>query len=556
MNADPSGVAERPTSRIGEGQVFLGTGIEPAEGIESEELANISRLNDPVFAELPFEQLMDEQLTNVREILSVDTVAILLIDDVGDRLVARAAKGLEEEVEQGVQIPLGRGFAGRIASERLPIFIADVNHADILNPILREKGIRSLLGVPLIVEGELLGVMHVGTLTPRMFTNKDASILQLVAARVAPAIERARLLDALEREHRGAVALQRSLLPERLPELVGAPVAAHYLPAKDEVGGDWYDVIELGAGRVGVAIGDVAGHGVRAATLMGQLRTALRVYALDGHSPAEVLERADRFLQSFDGRGMATAAYATFDLDSGLLTLSSAGHPPPVICGADRPSKLIETSPNAPLGAVAYSNFSEEEIALEYGDIALFFTDGLIERRGKPLDTGFEWLTEITRGVRSPSELRTQIIANLVPLATEDDVAFVALQRAAIEDELLLRLPALPSALAHMRHGIRSWLRAKDVPTRKVEEIMVACGEASANAIEHAYRPGPAYFEVEGRIGDGHVTLKVRDKGSWRAPRRTNRGRGFTIIESLMDVVNVSTTGVGTEVLMRCRLGP
>src|SRR5439155_570815 len=112
---------------------------------------------------------------------------------------------------QGVQIPLGRGFAGRIASERLPIFIADVNHADILNPILREKGIRSLLGVSLIVEGELLGVMHVGTLTPRMFTNNDASILQLVAARVAPAIERARLLDALEREHRGAVALQRSL---------------------------------------------------------------------------------------------------------------------------------------------------------------------------------------------------------------------------------------------------------------------------------------------------------------------------------------------------------
>jgi anti-sigma regulatory factor (Ser/Thr protein kinase) len=205
---------------------------------------------------------------------------------------------------------------------------------------------------------------------------------------------------------------------------------------------------------------------------------------------------------------------------------------------------------------VAYSNFSEEEIALEYGDIALFFTDGLIERRGKPLDTGFEWLTEITRGVRSPSELRTQIIANLVPLATEDDVAFVALQRAAIEDDLLLRFPALPSALAHVRHGIRSWLRAKDVPTRKVEEIMVACGEASANAIEHAYPPSPAYFEVEGHIGDGHVTLKVRDNGSWRAPRRKNRGRGFTIIESLMDVVKVSTTGVGTEVLMRCRLGP
>src|SRR5437763_12071180 len=104
---------------------------------------------------------MDEQLASVKEILSVDTVAILLINDIGDRLVARAAKGLEEEVERGVQIPISRGFAGRIASERLPIFIADVNHADVLNPILREKGIRSLLGVPLIVEGDLLGVLHV-----------------------------------------------------------------------------------------------------------------------------------------------------------------------------------------------------------------------------------------------------------------------------------------------------------------------------------------------------------------------------------------------------------
>ena len=274
MSADPRDAAERPTSRIGVGQVFLGTGSEPLEGVTSEDLANVYRLNDPVFAELPLEQLMDEQLASVKEILSVDTVAILLINDMGDRLVARAAKGLEEEVERGVQIPVGRGFAGRIASERLPIFIADVNHADVLNPILREKGIRSLLGVPLIVEGDLLGVLHVGALSPRTFTNKDASVLQLVAARVAPAIERARLLDALDREHRGAVALQRSLLPEQLPELVGASVSAHYLPAKDEVGGDWYDVIELGAGRVGLAIGDVAGHGVRAATLMGS--SALR----------------------------------------------------------------------------------------------------------------------------------------------------------------------------------------------------------------------------------------------------------------------------------------
>ena len=189
---------------------------------------------------------------------------------------------------------------------------------------------------------------------------------------------------------------------------------------------------------------------------------------------------------------------------------------------------------------------------MEYGDIVLFYTDGLIERRGELLDLGLARLTEITRGARSPSQLRSQIIANLIPQATKDDVAFVAVQRAEIGDELLLRLPARPSVLAHLRQGIRTWLRAKGVPIQEVEEITLACGEASANAIEHAYRPGVAFFEVEGRVGDGQVTLTVRERG-WRAPRGKDRGRGFTIIESLMDVVKVNTTAAGTEVLMSRR---
>jgi serine phosphatase RsbU (regulator of sigma subunit)/anti-sigma regulatory factor (Ser/Thr protein kinase) len=556
MSTDLRGAAERPTSRIGEGQVFLGTGSEPEQGPSAEQLANIYRLNDPLFSELPLEPLMDEQLTSVREILSVDTVAILLLNDSGDHLVARAAKGLEEEVERGVEIPIGRGFAGRIASERLPIFIADVNHADVLNPILREKGIRSMLGVPLIVEGDLLGVLHVGTLNPRVFTNEDATVLQLVASRVASAIERARLLDALEHEHRGAMALQRSLLPARLPELGGAPVAAHYFPAKDVVGGDWYDVIELGAGQVGIAIGDVAGHGIRAATLMGELRTALRAYALDGYSPGEVLGRVDCLLQSIHGRGMATVAYATFDLESGRLILASAGHPPAIICGTNRPSRLLEIAPHPPLGAVGFSRFGEEEMTLEYGDIVLLYTDGLIERRGEPLDAGLERLIQATGGARSSSQVCAQIVARLIPHAAEDDIAFVALQRAAVGNELLIRLPALPSVLAVARQRIRTWLRPKGVPQEEVEKITLACGEACANAIEHAYRPGPAFFEVEGLAEDGHVTMTVRDKGSWRAPRGQNRGRGFTMIESLMDVVEVNTTAEGTEVLMSRRLEP
>src|SRR5439155_24631804 len=193
-----------------------------------------TRLSDPALSELGLDALLDELLDRVREALEVDTVAILLYDAPTRQLVARAAKGIEEEVERGVRIPVGRGFAGRIAAERVAIFIADVDHADILNPILREKGIHSLLGVPLIVEGNLIGVLHVGSLTPRTFGPNDLAVLQLAAARAAPAIERASLAARLEHEHSVSVALQRSLLPKRLGDFTGASVAARYLPAREE----------------------------------------------------------------------------------------------------------------------------------------------------------------------------------------------------------------------------------------------------------------------------------------------------------------------------------
>ena len=297
-----------PRYAPGAGQVVLSPAA--ADLAPSAQVRTLYRLSDPALSELGLEEFLDELLVRVRDALSVDTAAILLLDEESQQLVARAAKGIEEEVERGVAIPIGQGFAGRIAAERVAIFIADVDHADILNPILREKGLRSLLGVPLIVEGELIGVLHVGSLTPRTFGKQELAVLQVAAARAAPGIERARLFSALEHEHRVAMVLQRSLLPKRLVELVGVSAAARYLPASDEVGGDWYDVFELPRGRLGVAIGDVVGHGVKAASLMGQLRTALHAYAIEGHGPARTLELVDRFVQAMPDYAMATAAYA------------------------------------------------------------------------------------------------------------------------------------------------------------------------------------------------------------------------------------------------------
>jgi signal transduction histidine kinase len=162
-------------------------------------LRKLQAVTDAALAHLSLDDLLDALLTRVRDALDADTCAVLFLDDTGTELVARAAKGLEEEVERGIRIPVGQGFAGRIAATGEPVQIEDVDHADVLNPVLREKGVKSLLGAPLIAVDRLLGIIHVGTLTPRSFTVDDATLLQIVAERVALGIERALVYDELVR---------------------------------------------------------------------------------------------------------------------------------------------------------------------------------------------------------------------------------------------------------------------------------------------------------------------------------------------------------------------
>jgi len=169
-----------------------------------ERLRAIQSVTEAALAHLELDSLLHELLNRVSEVLFVDTVAVLLLTDDKKYLVPRAAKGIEEEVELGIHLPVGRGFAGRIAAERQPVILEDVEHSNVLNPVLREKGIKSLLGVPLVIEGEVLGVLHVGTLYPRRFTESDVSFLQIVGDRVALAIDHARLYETTERALRQA----------------------------------------------------------------------------------------------------------------------------------------------------------------------------------------------------------------------------------------------------------------------------------------------------------------------------------------------------------------
>ena len=279
------------------------------------------------------------------------------------------------------------------------------------------------------------------------------------------------------------------------------------------MGGDWYDVIELPRGRVGVVIGDVVGHGIAAAALMGRLRTALHAYAIESHGPGRTLELVDRFVQSLSEPAMATAAYAVFDTYTSTVQYATAGHLPPiVVSGAE--ARVLEVTPAPPLGAFPYGRCPEHELTLETGEMLFMYTDGLVERRGVPLSDGIDDLARAVAGARTPEDACAFAVAELVPIdGLPDDVAIVALQNSAVPAELRLRLPAEPKTLAQVRRILRRWLRDRGANERDVAEVTIAVSEACANAIEHAYSPAPASFELHASGQNGEVTVTVRDSG-------------------------------------------
>jgi anti-sigma regulatory factor (Ser/Thr protein kinase)/putative methionine-R-sulfoxide reductase with GAF domain len=521
--------------------------------VAADRLDDLRRVTDTALAYLPLEDLLNELLARVVGILDADTAAILLLDDDDSTLVARAAKGLEEEVERGVRIPVGQGFAGRIAATRQPVQVENIDEAEILNPILRQKGLRSLLGVPLLVEGGVIGVMHVGTLTPRNFTREDVELLQSAGDRAALAIS-SRLT---ERERGLADALQGSLIP-RLPELPALALAGRYLPAASaQLGGDWYDAFLLPDGRLGMAIGDVVGRGFYAAAVMGQLRSGLRAYALDGIAPTEVLERLSRLLRQLEPGSTATALYLVLDPYAGSLVVSSAGHPPPLVASDDGPA-FVDLPGSAPLGATRHPTYEQREHPIEPGCALVLYTDGLVERAGESLDAGLERLTMVVRdGGADLERLGDRLVDELLPEgASEDDAALLLARSLPLSDSLLTRLPADVESIPLIRRLLGRWLHEAGATQAQADDVSLATSEACANAIEHAYGPEPGILEVSASVSPGGDALvAVRDYGSWRQPRGANRGRGLLLMKGLTDSVDVVRGEDGTTVQLLRRLG-
>ena len=390
-----------------------------------DQLRAIQSITDAALSRLDDRELLAELLERTRDALQADTAAVLLLDFASGQLIATAAAGLEEEVNQGVRIPVGRGFAGRIAAGHQPVILDHVDHTTVLNPILLAKGIRSMMGVPMVAGGRVIGVLHVGSLTPRRFTGREVELLQLAADRAAAAVQSM----TVQADRQAAAALQRSLMPTALPAVPGAELAARYIPGSGGVGGDWYDVFTLPTGELCVVIGDVAGSGLPAAVIMGRMRSALRAYALETRDPAEVLSRLDRKMQHFEADAMATVLYAVIDPGLERLDICLAGHFPPVIAYPGRPAELASVPVGLIIGVADPAPRPVTTLPIPPGALLCFYTDGLIERRGELIDDGLARLCQALTPQPADEACATVMQALVGSGPARDDVALLMVRR-------------------------------------------------------------------------------------------------------------------------------
>jgi serine phosphatase RsbU (regulator of sigma subunit) len=395
----------------------------PLPDVSDERLRRILSVTDTALSKLAPEALFDELLERIRGLVKADTAAIMLLDQDNQQLVTVAGVGLEDEVHQGFRLNVGDGFAGRVAASRAPVIIDHVDDTTVASPILRATGVITLVGVPMLSHGQLVGVLHLGTFARREFSEHDIALLQLVADRAASASQ----ANHIQADRRATLALQRSLLPTKLPEVDGIDLAARYVPGHQlGVGGDWYDVFSLPSGRLGVVVGDVSGHGLRAAVVMGRLRSALRAYTLIEDDPGVVLTHLDRKIHHFEAGNLATVLYSTVSPDRCELTVSSAGHLPPILARPDEAVDLLPVPPDLPVGVGDATPRRSTTFTLDTGATVAFYTDGLVERRNEHIDQGLRRLTALLRP--DPAEtVCAAIMAGMDVGRADDDVALLAL---------------------------------------------------------------------------------------------------------------------------------
>jgi serine phosphatase RsbU (regulator of sigma subunit)/anti-sigma regulatory factor (Ser/Thr protein kinase) len=426
--------------------------------------------------------------------------------------------------------------------------LISLRDGDLLTPNTAKPGTAAIaLQHP---EGVL--VVWIDLADQRPFTLEDQTLLTVLAGRLGQGLQRVHQVD---QQRETALALQHAILgPADLPHGFAVRYQAATRPL--QVGGDWYDVVDLEDGRIALIVGDCVGHGLAAATVMGQVRSACRALLLENPSPAAALAGLDRFAARLPGARCTTAVCAVLNPESGELVYSSAGHPPPIVVHADGTTRILDDGHTIALGIRPHRPRPEARVTLPARATLLLYTDGLVERRRLPLDDGISRAASLLQdGLAEPLEdLANRIMSRLAPSAGyQDDVALLLYRHPA---PLELKFLADASNLAPTRKALRTWLSRAEVDQEQTMNVLIAAGEAVANAIEHGHRHSPRGTISLGAIAlVDQVRVTITDTGSWKTPVvNPERGRGITLMRGLMQDVVINPDAAGTTVHLSARI--
>ncbi|MEU1854118.1 SpoIIE family protein phosphatase [Streptomyces sp. NPDC019990] len=426
-----------------------------------------------------------------------------------------------------------------------------------LEPALAGIGPGGLAVLPLPAGNRMAGVCLIGWDSPHDFGSDERALLTACAGLAGQALRRARAFDA---EHELVGMLQRQLLPRRLPRLPGATAVARYLPSTAglELGGDWYDVIPLPDHHVALVIGDVQGHSAGAATLMGQMRTALRAYAVEGHPPDVVVAHANRLLMDMDSDLFATCAYVDIDLEEGAAWCVRAGHLPPVLRYPDGATEIAEAEGGPPLGVISQADFPMSPLRLPPGTLLALVTDGLVETPDVDIDEGMDRLAG-QLAAAAPADLGLVADGLLGGAPRSDDVALLLLRY----DGMALRplreswtVWRVPQAVGHARRFTRRTLRSWGV-TEDVDVVLLVVSELVTNALVHT----DGRVRMDLTLIGSRIRVAVAD-ASPRSPVRpasigweATGGRGVLLVEAVSAAWGTLPVSGGKQVWAELVLG-
>lgn len=428
--------------------------------------------------------------------------------------------------------------------------LATISDGDLLTPVPVDPGTAAIaLQHP---DGVL--VVWIDLAEQRLFTLEDQTLLSVLAGRLGLGLQRVHQVD---QQRETALALQHAILgPAQLPLGFTARYQAASPPL--QVGGDWYDILDLDDGRIAMVVGDCVGHGLTAATVMGQVRSACRALLLDHASPAAALMVLDRFAARLPGAQCTSAVCVVLDPNTGEVDYSSAGHPPPILVTADDSTRLLDDGHSILLGVRPGWPRPEARMTMPARSTLVLYTDGLVERRGSALDDGIARVAATVRQCRAGTldEMADQTMSASAPISGyQDDVVLLLYRHPA---PLELTFPAEVDQLASVRAELRRWLVRAELGPEQCMAVLVAAGEAVANAIEHGHRNDP-----DGRVTLSatamveHVQVSIVDAGTWKPPQpeaNPHRGRGTDLMRALVDDVRVEHDIAGTTVRLTARI--